>query len=295
MKKTYVSMSLASIALVSFLAIGPSDYDLVYANQSQDEVTTSRSSQTTYEVQAGDNLYQIALRFGISLQDLKEINGLDSDFIQIGDILIIPDSGQGEADPVPDPDPEPNPEPNPEPQSSPEKLYTVKAGDNLYNIARSFGVSLDALKKINGLTSNFIQIGEVLIIPDPAKEYPDPEPEPDPDPSPEKLYTVKAGDNLYNIARSFGVSLDALKKINGLTSNFIQIGDVLIIPDPAKEYPDPEPEPDPDPSPEKQYTVKSGDNLYNIARKFGISLDALKQANNLTSNLIFPGQILIIP
>ncbi|WP_034907907.1 LysM peptidoglycan-binding domain-containing protein, partial [Eremococcus coleocola] len=131
MKKTYVSMSLASIALVSFLAIGPSDYDLVYANQSQDEVTTSRSSQTTYEVQAGDNLYQIALRFGISLQDLKEINGLDSDFIQIGDILIIPDSGQGEADPVPDPDPEPNPEPNPEPQPSPEKLYTVKAGDNL--------------------------------------------------------------------------------------------------------------------------------------------------------------------
>ena len=91
------------------------------------------------------------------------------------------------------------------------------------------------------------------------------------------------------------MSLDALKKINGLTSNFIQIGDVLIIPDPAKEYPDPEPEPDPDPSPEKQYTVKSGDNLYNIARKFGISLDALKQANNLTSNLIFPGQILIIP
>ena len=230
MKKTYVSMSLASIALVSFLAIGPSDYDLVYANQSQDEVTTSRSSQTTYEVQAGDNLYQIALRFGISLQDLKEINGLDSDFIQIGDILIIPDSGQGEADPVPDPDPEPNPEPNPEPQPSPEKLYTVKAGDNLYNIARSFGVSLDALKNINGLTSNFIQIGDVLIIPDPAKEYPDPEPEPDPDPSPEKQYTVKSGDNLYNIARKFGISLDALKQANNLTSNLIFPGQILIIP-----------------------------------------------------------------
>ena len=74
--------------------------------------------------------------------------------------------------------------------------------------------------------------------------------------------------------------IDELKKTNGLTTNTLTVGQELVIPETSKS---------------RTYTVKSGDSLYSIADKFGVSVSNLKKVNNLTNNLLSIGQILVIP
>ena len=157
--------------------------------------------------------------------------------------------------------------------------YVVEKGDSLYKIANSFGITVDALKKANNLTSNLLNIGQVLIIPGTTGGSTSP------DTSSSNTYTVKSGDSLWKIANNYGVTVDELKKANNLTSNLLSIGQVLIIPSNASVPT----------TPSQTYTVKSGDTLYKIANSFGITVDALKSFNNLTSNNLSIGQLLKIP
>lgn len=121
---------------------------------------------------------------------------------------------QGIGQNVPDPNPGPVPEPNPGGSSF---AYTVKSGDTLWLLANRFGASVDAIKRRNGLTSDHLQIGQILQIPteQPAGYFD---------------YTVKSGDTLWLLANRFGTTVDAIKRLNGLWSNSLQIGQVLKIP-----------------------------------------------------------------
>lgn len=103
--------------------------------------------------------------------------------------------------------------------------------------------------------------------------------------STDELYTVKSGDTLYSIAKKYGVTLDELKKTNNLSSNILSINQKLIIPDKVTS--------DSSSSP-IYYKVKSGDTLYSIAKKYGISVEKLKDINNKKNNLITVGELLII-
>ena len=151
-------------------------------------------------------------------------------------------------------------------------IYTVVSGDSLYSIARKFNTTVDALKKANNLTTNNLSIGQKLIIPGGSTTN-----------NNQNIYTVVSGDSLYSIARKFNTSVDALKKANNLTTNNLSIGQKLIIP--SKNNTD---------NSQNIYTVVSGDSLYSIARRFNTSVDALKKANNLTTNNLSIGQKLII-
>lgn len=144
-----------------------------------------------YAVQKGDTLYSIARKFNTTVDNLKSLNNITTDSLAIGQILKIP----GE-----------------------ENTYTVKKGDNLYSIARTYGTTIDKLKDINNLTSNNLSIGQVLKLPsgDTTKDN--------------VVYTVKKGDSLYSIAREYGTTVDALKKLNNITSNTLSIGQKLLLP-----------------------------------------------------------------
>jgi LysM repeat protein len=100
-------------------------------------------------------------------------------------------------------------------------------------------------------------------------------------------YTVQKGDSLSVIAKKYQTSVADLKKLNNLTSDLIRISQVLQIPDTSTAQPVVQYQA---PTPATNYTVVSGDTLSQIARKNGISLADLKQWNNMTSDLIFPGQ-----
>ncbi|MGS0764669.1 NlpC/P60 family protein [Syntrophomonas curvata] len=109
----------------------------------------------------------------------------------------------------------------------------------------------------------------------------------------ELQYQVKAGDCLWTIAQSHGISIDYLRKVNNLQSDSIQIGDMLNVGNgnPAMATPSRGTETGLEAG---CYTVKAGDSLYQIALNHGITVEMLKQTNNLSSTMIYPGQKLLI-
>lgn len=152
--------------------------------------------------------------------------------------------------------------------------YTVKKGDSLWSIANSFGVTVSELKSLNNLSSNNLSIGQKLKIPEKEVE--------------EEIvtegntYVVKSGDTLYSIATKYGVTVSDLKTTNNLTSNTLSLNQVLKIPGVDIEVPN-------------TYTVTKGDSLYSIATKYGTTVNDIKSLNNLTSNTLSIGQVLILP
>ena len=207
----------------------------------------------TYVVQKGDTLYSIANKLGTTVSELKKENNLTSNTLQIGEVLRIPTKEIYEEE---------------------ENVYVVKKGDTLYSIAAANNTTVDELKKVNNLTSNILSTGQLLKIPSTLL--------------PESTYTVKKGDSLYSIANKYNTTVDELKRINNLTSNTLSIGQVLKLPsDKASNV-------------EKEentisYTVQKGDSLYSIARKYDTTIDRIKDLNNLTTNLLSIGQELLIP
>ncbi len=112
--------------------------------------------------------------------------------------------------------PGPNPDPTPDTGSS-SFAYTVRAGDTLWLLANRYGTTVDAIKRLNGLSSDILQIGQVLRIPSEQ-------------PSGYFNYTVRAGDTLWLLANRYGTTVDAIRRLNGLNSDNLQIGQALRIP-----------------------------------------------------------------
>lgn len=155
-------------------------------------------------------------------------------------------------------------------------IYTVKSGDSLSKIAKSYGTTVSKIKSANNLKSDFLKIGQELLIP--VEDTKVEEKKDD-----EKLginYVVVKGDNLYSIANKFDVSVDNIKSLNNLKSNTLQIGQILKIPG-TESY--------------TAYKVKSGDSLWKIANTYGTTVNDLKKINNLTSSNLKIGQELLIP
>ncbi len=95
--------------------------------------------------------------------------------------------------------------------------YTVQEGDSLWKIARRYGTTVDAIKSLNGLTGDLLNVGQVLQIPVSQTGQ-------------NIRYTVRAGDSLWLIAQRYNTTVDAIKKLNNLTSDILNIGQVLQIP-----------------------------------------------------------------
>ncbi len=212
----------------------------------------------TYAVQSGDTLFRIALRFGVSTNALAAENQIaDPRRISVGQVLRIPTQNA----PVNPPPAVPSPAPAPVPSA--DGVYAVQSGDTMFHIARRFGVSVDALTAVNGITNpSFIRVGQLLKIPGaaPAPTSPPPAPNPAPTaplPGEGTVYVVQHGDTLYMIARQFGIAMQTLTAVNNITNPaLIYPGQKLIISTQANaSSPTPPPtEPDPSsPSPQSQF------------------------------------------
>ncbi len=96
-------------------------------------------------------------------------------------------------------------------------IYTVQSGDTLWLLSRRFNTTVDAIKRLNGLTSDMLSIGQVLKIPsEGVSSYFE--------------YVVRSGDTLWLLARRFNTTVDAIKQMSGITSDALSIGQVLRIP-----------------------------------------------------------------
>lgn len=155
-----------------------------------------------------------------------------------------------------------------------EGYYIVKKGDSLWSIASKNNTTVDNIKKLNNLSSNNLSVGQVLKLSYDAENE---------DIKKSNIYTVKKGDSLWLIANKYGTTVDELKNANNLKSNTLSIGQTLIIPE-KKES-----------TSKISYVVKKGDSLWLIANKYDTTVEKIKSTNNLKSNTLSIGQVLVIP
>lgn len=186
--------------------------------------------------------------------------------------------------PTPKPAPTQTPAPGPTPTpSATQCVYTVQPGDTLFSIAGRYGTTVSDIAQANGITNvNQIYVGQKLVIPNC-------EPGTQPPAGDCFTYVVQPGDTLYSLARRFGTTVSDIALQNNIVNpSLIFVGQQLTI-CPQGVTPPP-------PAGCTPYTVQAGDTLYSIAIRFGSTVQAITQANNITNpNLIFVGQKLCIP
>ncbi|MDQ4075727.1 MAG: LysM peptidoglycan-binding domain-containing protein [Chloroflexota bacterium] len=113
-------------------------------------------------------------------------------------------------------------------------------------------------------------------------------------------HTVQAGDTVFSIATRYNTTAERLRELNDLENNFITVGQQLTVPsetgEPVEPVEEQEAQPTPEPAGPVIHTVQRGEWIYAIARQYGVSPQAIMQANNITNpNVIHAGQQLIIP
>ena len=297
---------------------------------SQNQSTNTGSNQTAsvgnYTVKAGDSLWSIANKHGLSVAQLKSMNGLSSDMIYPGQKLTVKTGASSTSSTTSSANTNTGTTTNPvtNTQTSNASSYTVKSGDSLWAIANKHGLSVSQLKNMNGLTSDIIYPGQTLKVGqgnNTSTTAPNKIATTTPAPSQvsttssntststSKTYTVASGDSLWAIANKHGLSVSQLKNMNGLTSDIIYPGQTLKVGqgnNTSTTAPNKIATTTPAPSQvsttssntststSKTYTVASGDSLWAIANKHGLSVSQLKNMNGLTSDVIYPGKQLLV-
>ncbi|HSI67890.1 MAG TPA: LysM peptidoglycan-binding domain-containing protein [Planococcus sp. (in: firmicutes)] len=131
--------------------------------------------------------------------------------------------------------------------------YIVQPGDTFYSIAKANGLVVEQLMAANFTTSTLIRVGQKIVIPHKDQPWYGNQENLD-----NRIYQVVKGDTLYSISKRTGVSIDSIKRLNGLTSDLILIGQFLTL------YPDT----GVIPLTSATYVVKSGDTKYTLQNKF---------------------------
>jgi LysM repeat protein len=219
----------------------------------------------THIVQPGENLFRIALRYGVTVQAIQAANGLNNYIIYVGQTLIIPDGSVA-----------PAPAASPVSSGASTTTYIVQPGETLFLIGLKFGITWDRLQAANGLASDSIYAGQSLIIPldkaPSATDTPAPEPTakatpapPTETPTPETTATPEATDT------------PAPPPIDTPTETATPVPTQAV------------------PAAGTTHIVQSGESLFSIGVKYGLLWTTILQANSLPSETIYPGQQLFIP
>ena len=240
-----------------------------------------------YTVKKGDNLKRIAEHLGVDLAELKKLNKIKGSSIRAGQVLKTPGSTA--------------------------TAYVAARGDNLAAVAKRFGVTEKALKAENGLgrRASALKSGQHLKLPEGYRDHGAPKAEgaaasrrlrgrvgapalPDESlpagsvsgrvvdiPGSPRTYRVRRHDTLDKVADKLGVSVAQLKKLNHLRASRLRPGQTLRGGAGA---------------PVKAYVVGPGDTTFSIARRFGVSIEALRGANGMgRRGTIHTGQKLRLP
>ncbi|MCY8071117.1 LysM peptidoglycan-binding domain-containing protein [Bacillus inaquosorum] len=160
----------------------------------------------------------------------------------------------------------------------------VKKGDTLWELSRKYDTTISKIKSENHLRSDIIYAGQTLSINGKSTSSKSSSS------SSSSTYKVKSGDSLWKISNKYGMTVSELKKMNGLKSDLLRIGQVLKLKGSTSSSSSSSSKVSS--SSTSTYKVKSGDSLSKIASKYGTTVSKLKSLNGLKSDLIYAGQVL---
>jgi len=176
-------------------------------------------------------------------------------------------------------------------------IHIVRSGENLGLIARKYRTSVSKIKSWNGMKSSRIYPGQKLIVYSPgsskstsstksSKSYAK---------SSNGYHTVRSGENLGLIAKKYGISVSKLKSWNGLSNNMIKPGQKLKVSEKKAVAKQEKIEPLPNDGNYVYHTIKKGDTLWDLAKKYNSSVNKIKSWNSITNSYrLKPGNKLIV-
>ncbi|MBV1717044.1 MAG: LysM peptidoglycan-binding domain-containing protein [Desulfarculus sp.] len=208
---------------------GKASFELAYA-QMPVLKRKARVGSVTVQVHRGDTLGRIAKIHGVSLNDLMAINpNLDPRRLRIGQSVVVPPgSGYGSMQVAQDAYPRTHRSLATSPRGSRKIHHTVKSGDTLWHIARSYNINWRDILRWNGRNSSRLQVGQDLVLYVPSAKA-EGKVDTQPTQSGDLIHVVKRGDNLWTIGRRYGVTPNQLKRWNNLRSSAIAPGDKLTV------------------------------------------------------------------
>ncbi len=169
-------------------------------------------------------------------------------------------------------------------------IHVVQRGENLFRLAQRYGLTVDQIAQLNGITDpSSIYVGQRLLVPAAGST---------PVPTPEVSHIVQPGETLDSIAQLYGLTAADLTALNHLTAADLVVGQMLDVSSPGVSSVSPKA---PDTAPNRAaetvvHTVLSGESLYKISKLYGVTVNDIVQANHLSNpETIFPGQELNIP
>jgi len=244
------------------------------------------SQDIYHRVRSGESLYKIANKYGLSLSQLRRLNGLGrkQHRLRIGQQLIIAER---------DPNYVAKSSTKKKEVKEPEKLdyykivrHKIKSGESIEMIAEDWGMKIEDLISLNNIQGINLKTGQYLKISTNYKTKKERVVQAAP-PINFAYHKVRKGETVGKIASKYNLSIRALKSDNNLNSNSIYPGQRLKIftaKRPKKAFRNSSI------TSNKIHKVRRGETLYEIAKDNRISINELKRINKLKSNAIYPGQ-----
>lgn len=157
------------------------------------------------------------------------------------------------------------------------QTYRIQRGQTLSHVARKYGTSVQKLKRLNGLSSNRVYVGQKIKVrgslPRASRKV-----------ASKDYHIVQSGEHLTMIAKQNGVSVSDLRQANNLKRDTLYVGQKLKLKRLVASAK----------SKKLRYKIKSGDNLFKIAKRFGTTVKRIKALNALKSSTVFRGQIILV-
>ncbi|MUU79733.1 LysM peptidoglycan-binding domain-containing protein [Winogradskyella sp. HL2-2] len=224
----------------------------------------AQQDNIVHSIKKGESVYQISRQYGVSMNSIFELNPGSRDVIYAGRTLLIPNSSDNNNN---------NNNTSSETENNANGIsnYEVQRGETKSGLSRRFGVSIAMLEQQNPHIVNMLQAGHIINIDKTiAEETPV---------AKEGEHIVVKGETLWGIARENGISVAQLEAANsGQLSEFLQIGQTLIIPDKNSVTTNSD-----------EYLVQRGDTKFELSRRFNMSIAELEAKNPHIVEMLMAG------
>ncbi len=243
--------------------------------------TSATTSGNTYTVVSGDSVWSIANKHGISMDQFRSLNNIKNDFVYPGQKVVVSGGSSTNTSSTTTVSTASTAS-----QSS-GGTYTVAAGDSVWSIANKHGISMDQFRSLNNIKNDYVYPGQKVVVSGSSATSTTTSTTVSSQTSSSvagNTYTVAAGDSVWSVANKHGITMDQFRSWNNIKNDFIYPGQKVVVKQGGTAATTSTS------TTNGSYKVASGDSVWGIADKFGITTDQFIQWNNIQNNFIYPGQ-----